>query len=234
MDIKEIVKKYDGVDIYRVGNKHIILQLSNKTCDYIYKICSSMDNQRIHVFEVYPEAVSNRINWVISLGRLNKRNKIIFHFYKSIRDYAKHIALSCSKIGSNEGFNYVIDSDKVVFESIKNIAQSKGIPRQKYHLEVVYRFDEYHNHLYLDIVTTICKLEIPYKVHYYLGEQTFDTIMKSRYPDEFKNEIIKNFKKYTPDGILKGFKDDNDIWDYINEMIEDEKEIREKKKKKEE
>ena len=49
----------------------------------------------------------------------------------------------------------------------------------------------------------------------------------------FKNEIIKNFRKYTPDGILKGFKDDNDIWDYINEMIEDEKEIREREEKEE-
>ena len=35
-------------------------------------------------------------------------------------------------------------------------------------------------------------------------------------PELFKDQIIENFKKATPELILKSFKDDNDIWDYIN------------------
>jgi len=35
-------------------------------------------------------------------------------------------------------------------------------------------------------------------------------------PALFKDQIIENFKKATPELILKSFRDDNDIWDYIN------------------
>ena len=38
---------------------------------------------------------------------------------------------------------------------------------------------------------------------------------EERHPELFKDEIIANFKATTPLGILKTFKSEEDIWNYI-------------------
>lgn len=41
--------------------------------------------------------------------------------------------------------------------------------------------------------------------------------VQAKYPNLFKDDIIKRFKESCPSRILKVFHDDNDIWDYILE-----------------
>lgn len=41
--------------------------------------------------------------------------------------------------------------------------------------------------------------------------------MNARFPEVFKDRIIADFKTATPPGILKTFKNDDEIWEYINQ-----------------
>lgn len=52
-------------------------------------------------------------------------------------------------------------------------------------------------------------------LNYKLRGDIFNSIPKTEYPILYKKEMIKQFKKITPVGILKNFNNDEDIWDYI-------------------
>ena len=45
----------------------------------------------------------------------------------------------------------------------------------------------------------------------------FRSNCNTQYPEMFKEEIIERFKNITPAGILKSFKDDEDIWEFVNQ-----------------
>lgn len=49
----------------------------------------------------------------------------------------------------------------------------------------------------------------------YEHEGVFSSVYRKEDPELFKEDIINDFKKATPRGILKSFENDEDIWDYV-------------------
>lgn len=181
----------------RVENNHIFIQINS---DDLNKILSDEllvhgSGQHIHIFELYPSAV---INGIESLCSSITKNKVIIHIPKYMRDYDIFIKNKLKEIKGN--WKIQIESKPVLFKSKKD-----AISRSIY-----VSFEEENN---------LCILKV-WKVasSFMIIKNRYDeNALRMKYPELYKDRIIKSFKKKTAKGILSSFKDDEDIWNFIME-----------------
>lgn len=76
-------------------------------------------------------------------------------------------------------------------------------------------FNEGHNGIW-----KINLVNLPIHKSDFNREGVFSSKYRTENPDLFRDEIIKDFKRKTPKGIINSFINDDDIWDYIMEKNE--------------
>lgn len=204
---------------YRAKNNHVFVQFNTDHMDIISNIITKR-NQRIHIFDIYPLAITNLISWAIET--VDGKAKLIFHIPSMLKDYAPVIRDWNKDL--NKPYTISIDGADVEFSMIDHLPSnvytpcynnnSNGICRQ---LKVRYGRDRYCYQVSAAITTLHGMNLLP--IAQYQSQGLFDTIPKQRYPELFRDTCIKRFKKMTPKGILEQFKDDDDIWNWMMDNL---------------
>lgn len=155
-------------------------------------------NQRIHIFITTHQC----IDILKSLIKICNKAKIFIHVPYHVKDIKKYL-----------------DIELEDFPNVKVFLERKGPS---------FSINEYTHGFYykmmLDVIYNEDEVLMSINLHrtsfqsYFISHckhGAIKTNLQKEYPELYRDEIIQNFKDETPKGILKSFKDDNDIWNYI-------------------
>lgn len=216
-----------GIDVYyenylRIRNNHILINPDmNAVFIKLYKniIISDntiLENQKIHLFICkYDSKVNESIIYI--LKHFSAGCKIVIHIPKLTKDL---------KITLENDIEEFVRINKIEYPVCKIITERSG-PSFKVHGKNW----SFVNDSITDIVNIVYSnkgIHISYSIFdVKYSNYTYHELRISKKPgavrtkpqrdnpELFKDLIIKQFKEATPDGILKAFKNDNEIWDYI-------------------
>lgn len=157
---------------------------------------SWLENQIFHLFITDKDLITNDLRNLVS--EISISRKVIVHIPKQIED----IKILIDEILDGLKCLILVEKKNVVFSYYDVNSKSKYdliIKYEDYNIDVLFKFKDF-------------------KYENYFTHKNFrgitNNVMKER-PKIFKDKIIENFKYVTPEEILKSFKDDEDIWDYI-------------------
>ena len=195
------VENYNNYIHFR--NIHVIINPSDKNINDNLESIKDKSNQVIHIFLLD----FKRIDKVESIINLYPKSKIIIHIPYQVKDIKKYLDSLNIDAFKNKNVKVFIERKGPSFCIAENI---NGY-YQKFNLNVKYNDDG------VETSISIHNTDYPnYKIKYLGGEGgAIKTILQRDNPELFKKEIINNFRSSCPKGILKTFKSDNEIWDYI-------------------
>jgi len=194
---------------FNTGDIHIIFgepfgSGTNGYINYLDKLIDYLDgksNHKIHLFLVSPYMINEKVNSLIRL--CCPRNKLIIHIPAYVEDMyivAKHYFKNVPYVR--------IFKEK---DGPKFLLKQLEYPHGDYYLKIHYT----NTGIYANVEMFETKYD-----SYFAGYKQDGAITNSaqaEYPELFKERIIAGFKSSTPEGILKSFKDDEDIWSFIIE-----------------
>lgn len=205
----------------RVKNNHIIINPDFSSINKLYLNLVILDNtivenQRIHLFiSKYSKEINKCIIYILKHFAFSC--KITIHIPKNVKDLKVVIEECLKEFKTTHGIEYL---------NCKVFIESKG-PSFKIHNKFCGCFNDGLNDE-VDIIygkkgihINYSLLDAEYSNYFYKGIRgcnkpgAIRTKPQKEYPELFKDLIIKQFKESTPEGILKSFKSDDDIWDYI-------------------
>ena len=219
-----------------IGNMHIFINFNHDNFEYITSI-NPRSVQTIHVFITTHAAINNDLKMLI--GKYKKfvvdgqeyRSKIVIHLPRRIKELKTLIEKFLGPeyvvdngyilIAERKGPRFMLDSYPDCFEYIDNwlniiydkssikitMTREPGHPKK----HVLYGRGGYP--------ISIKFPEYPYNVIDKDNDPgIFETAEMRLEPEMFKDKLIAGFKENCPEGILKSFKTDEDIWDYIMEQ----------------
>jgi hypothetical protein len=218
----------DNPNYMCISNTHIFINFDNKDLEQL-NILKPGSVDTVHIFITTHSAINASLkmfiekykNLVIDGKKYNVR--IILHLPVAVKEF---VPLVKKFLGPEEGYKLLVERKGPKF-SLDTYPDS-------FHsiytwLEIIYG----ENSLKLDITRsinsnwigsygkggypTIIKFpEYPYNI---IDKENDPGIFESAQmrldPDMFRDKIIKAFKEKTPEGILKSFKNDDEIWEYI-------------------
>lgn len=195
---------------YRIKNNHVFVQClsSNELILSLINSISKIENQNIHIFDLNPLLIKDLIEMIIDIMSYNKI-KVIIYIPKIMKDY-KTIIEDYYK-NDNKLWKIAIYSKPVIFIDSSNITTRK--------LEISCLLYQYN---YIIRATNSYITDNMMSRHFYEENGIiFDTVLKRKYPELFKDKIIKKFKKHCPNSILTTIKNDEDIWNFIMDKNDD-------------
>lgn len=205
----------------RIKNNHIIINpnLTSRNSLYLNLVIldnTIVENQRIHLFiSKYDNDVNENVIYI--LEHFATKCKITIHIPKIVKDL---------KVVIEEDIKKFKDIHKVEFLNCKVFAESKG-PSFQIHNKFWRCFNDGLNDKIIivydndGIHVSYSLFDIKYSSYFYKTTKEHEkpgairSKPQKEHPELFKDLIIKQFKESTPEGILKSFKSDDDIWDYI-------------------
>lgn len=200
----------------RIADKHLIFDMSRDNPEWaLINAKTLVKNQNYHFFVSSIKQVNNDLKDLVGRAQ-NYARKVIIHIPKSLDDVRVAVKLL---LGEELKYKIVVERFGPVF-SLENPRMKDWLLRIRYEKG--------------SIATSIDLMSKGIDTLSYHSGMDHDSpvgnIIRQLHPAMFKDKIIKQFKSVTPDGILKSFKSDDDIWDYImqsgewNVRIEDKKE----------
>lgn len=205
---------------FRVDNKMIVVNPNNK--DAMTLIENMKPYYKIHIVLTLWKRWDPDITYSMMLildEAKTKKAKVYIHIPKMCKDLIKIID---QDLEDYDNYKIIIEGDSATniaihAESFCDIyvkeVQTLSIIIYEHTVEVLL-------HLYTNVagcegvwIHTLNISSIP--KNEYEHEGIFSSVYRKEYPELFKEEMIKDFKKVTPRALLKAFKDDEDIWDYI-------------------
>ena len=201
-NIKEQKEQY-----IRINNNHIFIQADGSTWLDNMKNIMTKHNQRIHIFEIYPMDVLTMFEAIIH--DVYDDCKVIIHIPRTMKDW--------SIVINDYLANNLYIRDKTNWKVITERRMT--------------RFSYYDNG-YMKHFIVSYDVDIRNQfIHSYVEQQTYMigrgsyelskdvraimTMPQLKFPNLFRDTIIKQFKKSTPPNILESFISDDDIWEYI-------------------
>lgn len=205
---KEIDERY-----YRLGDVHIFSQMGPDQFFEIKNNIADKRHQKIHIFELYPDSIMETIKEIIEV--VHSETKIIIHISHYMKDY---------KILMEEKFKDIKRDSKIPKYYI--IAERKPVifswvdknDDNKQH-SIIFTFKKHNGRFQLTINNQIKAWTLRNQMYDYSNAAIRSQVQLNN-PELFKDTIIKNFKRVTPDGILGTFDSDDDIWDFITDQGE--------------
>lgn len=194
-----------GDHYVKIGNMNIIIQPEAETLDLVNKYLGDTKNQVIHIFEIYPVSIPNLLSAICE--SVDHGTKIFIHIPKMLKDYIKLVRPKIDKL--ERRVKFVIDSKEVVFKYY-----DKYFHYPKY---FKISFDSDYYNFYIHVFKDFKTCALPRTQYDYDKNGSVKTEPQRKYPELFRDEIIKNFKKNNPKGIVKTFKDDDEIWEFLIE-----------------
>lgn len=219
-----------------IGNTHIFINFNHENFEYLTSI-NPRSVQKIHVFVTTHAAINNDLKWMIEKFRkviIDGREchaKIIIHLPYQVRELdlllVKLLGFGTSKetgyklITEKASQRFMMDSSPDCYHYIDNCL---NIIYGKTSLQISITREDFRRkertRCTNDVFPTIIKFpEYKYNA---IGKESdpgiFETADMRLNPEMFKDKLIETFKKQCPNGILKSFKDDEDIWNYVMEQ----------------
>ena len=179
----------------RIRNKHIFMKVCNWE-ETLFSQLNFKSDMRIHLF-VYNEDDMNEcmLAMINHFKEVNEhpRSKFIIHIPKVHEDLVQVLIKKVPFI-TEKPFKIITEAADVIFyiDANMNILRVRYFGRE---VEAVIKVGG-------------GKMDVDIK-------SPLDGVNR-RAIDEFKDEIIARFKATTPLGILKSFKDEQDIWEFVN------------------
>ena len=177
---------------FRIGNKHVFLSC-NKNTLHMLDMLKSHHDSKIHIFIGNDIDLCNTIYDVLSTFIMHSHSsiKLYIHFPYELKDLYMEFLKKC-KLEPNKRLMILCERKFPTFKSF-------------HELSIKYESNK--------IIAYINLFEIP------CMEKNINSPIQDRVqledPESHKDEIIGRFKATTPLSILKSFKDENDIWDFI-------------------
>ena len=211
-----------GFYAIRLGNMCIFPSISLVYPDISDEL-QSMQIDRIHIMVDNCKWMME--DWVYDEMKKIDHIKVYYHVWKNMPDFKK--VMMNSKLITD------CNNSKIVYDN-PMIGISFAIPgsrEKRCSLNLVIRQTDPRYGDWKNAISNVISIEnlISFRdISYYnpiiniLNVDERDSLpfrskCNMEYPELFKEEIIERFKNITPDGILKSFKDDEDIWEFVNQ-----------------
>lgn len=198
-----------------IGSTHIFINFNNTDLEHLNSM-NPKSIHKIHVFITNHAAIGVSLKFMVDkYGKLKIDGvrypvKIVIHLPVKLKELAPLIG---KVLGSNNVFAY------------KHLVERKGprfiITNENYKYSLLITYGEKG----IKVTTTgsgmSCPISIKFPEYEYdlIDEENdpgiFETGDMRLHPSDFKDKLIDGFKKSCPENILKTFKTDTDIWDYI-------------------
>lgn len=191
----------------KIGHTHIFIGFESKNLEYLNTLHKDAV-RKIHVFITEHESVNSSL--VSLVDYFGKKSKIIIHipiYVKELADLVKRFITKDTK-----SFQCFVEKYDVWFLG--------GGLISKYYM-LVFRYTPKYlkvmpgipqSHSWVNTLINFPKYMYGAKRN---EEGIFESAEERLNPDIFKDKIISAFKTQCPNGILKTFKDDEMIWEYI-------------------
>ena len=210
----KVLKMVMGQDNYfSIADTHVVLDFCKGNLVFINSLPRGAI-RKIHVFITNHDSINHHLNelfhrYTDPKNQKPNKVKIIVH----IPEYADELVTLFKKF-SKDYLNKIqlfIETKDVVFTDVKT---------ERFKVSIIYR------PTFLRVKMRFAGLpHMSYKwndfYYYHEGSMTrenagiFSNLKVRLNPEDFKDELIEAFKNQAPEGILKGFKSDEEIWDFI-------------------
>ena len=219
-----------------IGNTHIFFNFNHTNLEYITSI-NPRSMQTIHIFITTHAAVNNDLKILIDkfksfiVDDQQHWSKIVIHLPRRIKELKTLIEKFLGPeyvinngymlITERKGPRFMLDSYPDCFQYIDNWL---NIIYDKSSIKISLTRESAHPNKHVlhgrgGYPISIKFPEYPYNV---IDKENDPGIFESPEmrldPEMFKDKLIDGFKKNCPEGILKSFKSDEDIWEYIMEQ----------------
>jgi G:T/U-mismatch repair DNA glycosylase len=193
-----------------IAETHIFFDFNRRNLEYLKSLHSNTVN-KIHIYLSGHQSVNETLKNLIQYyeNKKEKRVKIIIHIYKSIRELKSFVIRYFKELN---GYRIIIEKGRAN-KFIAHTSDGNGI------LSVIFNKDSYN--IQIDKINNVGYIKIVFPSYPFNPADIeddrgiFTTLEERVNPEQFRDKLIEKFKEQCPENILKSFKDDQDIWDYI-------------------
>ncbi len=203
------IRRFNVEGYHKIKNNHIFINsLSIEVLSLIDLICK-IENQKFHIFT---NILSDKSIIRTIINKINSRSKVIVYIPRKLNEYARVLEYEYRDI-KDKNWKIVIYRKPVKFVNHFDAYEyTNG-------LEIAY------NHSYYRPMYTASTMEF---MNFILDEyDVYINIFKfAPYYEHlklYKKKIIHHFKKYCPRYVLITFKNDEDIWLFIEDAYDKDK-----------
>ena len=200
---QNMMKDLNEQNYIRTNNVIIMLNPTSDVIRYMNDNVIIRSSYKVHIF-VTDFRIFNE-EFVKEFDQLTDFAKYYIHIPKKLKDIKPIAEKYISELLEHKEI-------KILLEKVGPIFRTSSMIYGYYPICVTYH-DEYLE-IYLQLKSS------GFNSTYFgigsVAEGAFRNGPQMAYPEIFKQNIINNFKSVTPLGILKTFKNEEDIWDYIN------------------
>lgn len=220
--MRKLKLRMDNTNYMCIGNTHIFINFNHSDLELLNTL-NPRSIEKVHVFITTHASINATLKHMI--GKYKKmvidgeehRVKIIIHLPHQIRDLTYLIKQFLG--WEQDGYKLIVERVGPRFRVSGPRIGTRNNPN--YLLDITYG----QNSLWINTIgsRTSCPVMIKFpEYHYNINDRDndpgiFETGEMRLNPEMFKDKLIEGFKKSCPEGILKSFGTDEEIWDYIME-----------------
>lgn len=204
-----------------VGNTHIFVNFTRYNLEMMNQ--SHPDNyKKIHVFITNHASINESLKNLVTRYGLDKdikgktcKSKVIIHFPHRVTDLRNLLVKFFKSHNINSGYKICFDKYPIRFSPGEGAGPTTYLifefPRNFMRVRIQYGDGGRLN------LPKIVFPNYPYNVEDAPEEERgiFENMDMRMDPVKFKEDLVKSFKEKTPSGILKAFKNDDEIFEFI-------------------
>lgn len=224
-----VVGMHDSAKIKVVGRNHILLNPENNVEDLLG--ATSRANQVVHIFYTDVAAIQKFGTILEMLGGHTSMGDhdfyppvaVFIHLPKSMEDFKTVMNMWFAERQFPYVHRVMCERHATIFKVSRHFQLRDRDHGTNWEAQVFYKVIctkngiKVRTHIEAPIYDHDVEDKIPFV--YTLSGAVKNSAYRL-YPEIFKQKIIDNFKALTPEGILKAFKTDDDIWAYITDNDE--------------
>lgn len=192
---EKIIKDVHDKSFIRTKTTFIMLNPTADTLKKVEKVINS--HYHVHMFITNPSILNND-QWDEMFDLLTDWAKYFIHIPKQLEDIKPLVEKIIIPLREHKEIKIITEKDGPSFATPNNYTT----------INVKYNSDKVVISLDIDIFDG---------GYYFTNGGAITSTPMYMDPDLFKDKIIENFKKRCPEGILKAFRNDDDIWDYVKQ-----------------
>lgn len=187
----------------RIGNINILIQPNTDTLELLKTYLGDTGNQVIHIFELYPVSITNLLSAICA--SVHQKTKIFIHIPHMLKDFVRLVEPNIDTL--DRKVKFITERKEIVFKYYEYF-----YPK---YFKISFGKDywNYYIHIHEEVKT----YGLSTSQYFISDDNSIRTKPQRNYPELFKDDIIKNFRKSNPKGIVETFKDNEDIWNFLIE-----------------
>ena len=190
-----------------IAQTHIFFNFNKRNLDYLLTL-KPHAIKKIHIYISDHYSVNENLKNMIHIlsTRENQKIKIIIHIYKMIKEIKPFLV---KYLDGLKGYQVIIERRKLNYFVAHGSSGSD-------HLCISFNDKAFTVNISTAQSSSIKIIFPPYSFNDTDKDKgIFETLAERLNPEQFKEKLIASFRKNCPEKILKSFKGDEDIWNYI-------------------